>query len=81
MLTNQPKPTLTPAAEAANAVAAAHVDDVKSKKAVKEKSGGVNKSKNKKLLRSAGGQVWEDPSLNEWDPGMNMIIQTWMFIY
>jgi len=27
-----------------------------------------NKNKSKKLLRSAGGEVWEDTTLNEWDP-------------
>jgi hypothetical protein len=29
-----------------------------------------NKNKSKKLLRSAGGEVWEDTTLNEWDPGI-----------
>lgn len=27
------------------------------------------KSRNKKNLRCAGGQIWEDPSLNEWESG------------
>lgn len=27
------------------------------------------KSRNKKNLRCAGGQIWEDHSLNEWDHG------------
>ena len=26
--------------------------------------------KNKKIIRMAGGQTWEDPSLLEWDDGM-----------
>jgi len=26
------------------------------------------KMKKRKLIRAAGGQTWEDPSLNEWDP-------------
>lgn len=32
--------------------------------------GGKPKNNKNKVLRSAGGQVWEDPSLTEWDPGM-----------
>lgn len=53
-------------------------DETKAKKVAvnKEKAAGNNstnnnnnKQKTKKVLRSAGGQVWEDPSLVEWDPG------------
>lgn len=32
--------------------------------------GGKSKNNKNKVLRSAGGQVWEDPSLTEWDTGM-----------
>ena len=34
--------------------------------------------KHKKNLRYAGGQVWEDASLNEWDNGM--FIYTFLFL-
>lgn len=52
-------------------------DESKAKKVAvnKEKAAGNNsannnnKQKSKKVLRSAGGQVWEDSSLVEWDPG------------
>lgn len=30
---------------------------------------GKKGKKNKKLIRMAGGQVWEDPSLTEWEDG------------
>lgn len=29
--------------------------------------------KNKKLIRMAGGQTWEDPSLSEWEDGMHLL--------
>lgn len=55
----------TTAAAAATAVAAAQIEaDKKKAKDAKEK-----KNKHKKFVRCAGGQTWEDESLQEWDPG------------
>jgi len=30
--------------------------------------------KNKKFIRTSGGQVWEDQTLSEWDEGMHFIL-------
>lgn len=55
----------TTAAAAATAVAAASFEtDKKKAKDAKDK-----RNKNKKIVRAAGGQVWEDESLLEWNPG------------
>ena len=45
----------------------------------KEEEIGSNKEgkKNKKIVRMAGGQIWEDPSLLEWDEGNYLF----MFIF
>jgi hypothetical protein len=34
-------------------------------------------NKKKRFVRMAGGQKWEDDTLNEWDPGKDSII--WSF--
>lgn len=55
----------TTAAAAAQSVALASFEtDKKKAKDAKDK-----KNKNKKFIRAAGGQTWEDESLIEWDPG------------
>lgn len=43
-----------------------------------EASGSQGKKKdkkNKKLVRMAGGQIWEDPSLAEWEDGMFLSVK------
>lgn len=32
-----------------------------------------DKKRNKKLVRTAGGQTWEDPTLGEWEDGNNIL--------
>lgn len=67
------RPNFSSASDTASAVATTSVDEVKGKKAngSKDKSANPNnKQKNKKMLRSAGGQVWEDHSLTDWDTGI-----------
>lgn len=34
-----------------------------------EEAAPIKKKKNKKIVRQAGGQTWEDPSLLEWEEG------------
>lgn len=38
------------------------------------------KKKNKKIVRQAGGQSWEDPSLMEWEEGNNLQIELIYYI-
>lgn len=57
----------TTAAATATAVAAADMES-KAKKAKSEKD-----KKKKKIVRAAGGQVWEDDTLVEWDSGDYLI--------
>jgi hypothetical protein len=62
----QGKNVPTTAAAAATAVAAASIEMENKNKKAKE---AAKEAKKKKIIRAAGGQVWEDETLAEWDPG------------
>lgn len=40
---------------------------------------GKKEKKNKKLIRMAGGQTWEDPSLTEWEDGKIYLYPLFLF--
>lgn len=44
-----------------------------------EGGGKEKKKKDKKFLRVAGGQIWEDNSLSDWDSGNGLLIQFLFF--
>lgn len=46
----------------------------KPNKKLKESHQSAEAEKKNKIVRAGGGQVWEDPSLAEWDPGNNKTI-------
>lgn len=80
---NRVKLGLTSAKKMADSVKASTVVSIQPVTSYEDTYGNSGKrgKKNKKLVRMAGGQVWEDPSLVEWEDGMcNKISKTLNFL-